>query len=88
MCISTPIENWSHVYMNLFTRNSPYYRLIKYLLLLLKHPVYVRKINKMRTFSFRSAIFLLLPFILIEMWLSAGCFSLHVLLYHIAGFVL
>jgi hypothetical protein len=22
-CISTPIENWTHVYMNLFTRNSP-----------------------------------------------------------------
>ena len=21
--ISTPIENWTHVYMNLFTRNSP-----------------------------------------------------------------
>jgi len=26
--------------MNLFTRNSPYYRLLKYLLFLLKHPVY------------------------------------------------
>ena len=26
--------------MNLFTRNSPYYHLIKYLLFLLKHPVY------------------------------------------------
>ena len=25
-CISTPTENWTHVYMNLFTRNSPYYR--------------------------------------------------------------
>ena len=41
--IFTPIENWTHVYMNLFTRNSPYYHLLKYLLLLLKHPVlYVR----------------------------------------------
>src|SRR5215469_2434172 len=39
-CISTPIENWTHVYMNLFTRNSPYYHLLKYLLFLLKHPVY------------------------------------------------
>jgi hypothetical protein len=38
-CISTPIENWTHVYMNLFTQNSPYYHLLKYLLFLLKHPV-------------------------------------------------
>ena len=27
--------------MNLFTRNSPYYHLLKYLLFLLKHPVYL-----------------------------------------------
>jgi len=27
--------------MNLFTRNSPYYHLLKYLLFLLKHPVYM-----------------------------------------------
>jgi len=40
-CISTPIENWTHVYMNLLTRNSPYYHLLKYLLFLLKHPVYI-----------------------------------------------
>jgi len=26
--------------MNLFTRNSPYYHPLKYLLFLLKHPVY------------------------------------------------
>jgi hypothetical protein len=39
-CIFTPIENWTHVYMNLFTRSSPYYHLLKYLLFLLKHPVY------------------------------------------------
>ena len=38
-CISTPIENWTHVYMNLFTPNSPYYQLLKYLLYPLKHPV-------------------------------------------------
>jgi len=38
-CISTLIENWTHVYMNLFTRNSPHYHLLKYLLFLLKHPV-------------------------------------------------
>jgi hypothetical protein len=36
----TPIENWTHVYMNLFTRNCPYHHLLKYLLFLLKHPVY------------------------------------------------
>jgi len=39
-CIFTPIENWTHVYLNLFTRNSPYYHLLKYLLFLQKHPVY------------------------------------------------
>jgi hypothetical protein len=38
--ISTTIENGTHVYMNIFTRNSPYYHLLKYLLFLLKHPVY------------------------------------------------
>ena len=27
--------------MNLFTHNSPYYHLLKYLLFLLKHPVYI-----------------------------------------------
>jgi len=37
--ISTPTENWTHVYMDLFTQNSPYYHLLKYLLFLLKHPV-------------------------------------------------
>jgi len=31
-CISRPIENWTHVSMNLFTRNSPYYYFLKYLL--------------------------------------------------------
>jgi hypothetical protein len=31
---------YTHVYMNLFTWNSPYYHLLKYLLFLLKHPVY------------------------------------------------
>ena len=29
------------VYMNLFTRNSPYYHLLKYLLFLLKHLIYI-----------------------------------------------
>ena len=40
-CIFTPIENWTHVNMNLFTRNSPYYHLLKYLLFLQKQPVYI-----------------------------------------------
>jgi len=44
-CIFTPIENWTHVYMNLFTRNSPYYDLLKYLLFFLKHPVYPTRCN-------------------------------------------
>jgi len=35
-CIFTLIENWTHVYMN-----SPYYLLLKHLLFLLKHPVYI-----------------------------------------------
>jgi len=39
-CVVTPIENWTRVYMNLFTRNSPYCHLLKYLLFLLKHSVY------------------------------------------------
>jgi len=38
-CIFTLIENWTHVYINLFTQNSPYYHLLKYLLFLLKHSV-------------------------------------------------
>jgi len=38
-CISTCIESWTHIYMNLFTRNSPFYHLLKYLIFLLKHPV-------------------------------------------------
>ena len=36
----THIENWTHVHMNLFTRNIPYYNLLKYLLFLLKHALY------------------------------------------------
>jgi hypothetical protein len=44
-CIPTPNENWTHVYTNLFTRNSPYYHLLKYSLFLLKHPVYKRNIK-------------------------------------------
>jgi hypothetical protein len=31
-----------HIFMKLFTRNNPYYHLLKYLLFLLKHPVYVQ----------------------------------------------
>jgi len=38
--VSTHIVNWTHVYMNLFTRKSPYYHLLKYVLFFLKHPVY------------------------------------------------
>jgi hypothetical protein len=41
MCIFTPTENYTHVYMKLFTRNSPYYHLLKYLLFVLKHPIYI-----------------------------------------------
>jgi hypothetical protein len=39
-CIFTPNENWTHIYMKLITRNSPYYHPLKYLLFLLKHSVY------------------------------------------------
>ena len=46
-CIFTPLENWTHVYINLFTRNSPYYHLLKYLLFLLKHPVYDHSVLKL-----------------------------------------
>jgi hypothetical protein len=41
ICIFTSIENWTHVYIHLYTRNSPHYHLLKYLLFLLKHPVYI-----------------------------------------------
>ena len=39
--LHTHIENRTLVYMNVFTRNSSYYHLLKYLLFLLKHPVYI-----------------------------------------------
>jgi hypothetical protein len=39
--LHTHLKNWTLVYMNLFTRNGPYYHLLKYLLFLLKHPVYI-----------------------------------------------
>jgi len=35
--------NIGHLFMNLFTRNSPSCHLLKYLLFLLKHPVYLIK---------------------------------------------
>jgi hypothetical protein len=38
---SINIKNWTHVSMEFFTRNSPYYHLLKYLLFFLKHPVYI-----------------------------------------------
>ena len=42
--IFTPIENWIHAYRNLFTWNSPYYHLLKYLLFLLKHSINCQEI--------------------------------------------
>ena len=39
--------------MNLFTRNSPYYHLLKYLLLL-KHPVYVYDVYIIYIFNERE----------------------------------
>jgi hypothetical protein len=44
-CIYTRIENWTRGYMNLFTRNTPYYHLLKYVLFLLKHPVYTATVS-------------------------------------------
>jgi len=35
-----PLKIGHMFFMNLFTRNSPYYRLLKYFLFLLKHSVY------------------------------------------------
>jgi len=41
--------------MNLFTRQSPYYHLLKYLLFLLKHPVYTQGfLNINRDFLFNK----------------------------------
>jgi hypothetical protein len=44
--ISTPTENWTHVYMNKFTRNSPYYHLLNYLLFFLKHHVFMPDVRR------------------------------------------
>jgi hypothetical protein len=52
-CISTHIENWTHVYMNLFTWNNPYCHLLKYLLFLLKHSVYEFGNNKTKKWMAR-----------------------------------
>jgi hypothetical protein len=43
--------------MNLFTQNSPYYHLLKYLLFFLKHPVYV-----LYVFDAWCVIYVLMPF--------------------------
>jgi len=45
-----PLKNWTHAYMNLFTRNSSYYHLLKYLLFLLEHPVYIWIVHCNRLF--------------------------------------
>ena len=37
-----PLKTGHTLFMNLFTRNSPHYHLLKYLLFLLKHPVYCK----------------------------------------------
>jgi hypothetical protein len=37
--MSASIDNWTYVYMKVFTQNNRYYNLPKYLLFLLKHPV-------------------------------------------------
>ena len=45
--------------MNLFTRNSPYYHLLKYLIFLVKHPVYLHKTaNKNKQFHCFTAVHL------------------------------
>jgi hypothetical protein len=50
-CISTPTENWTHVFMKLFIRNRPNSHLLKYWLFLPKHPVYwkIMRLNKFGT---------------------------------------
>jgi len=62
-CIFTPTENWTLVYMNLFTRNSPYYHLIKYLHFLLKHPVCVKK-NWTIIWAIKYATYVIFIFVL------------------------
>jgi hypothetical protein len=48
--IKTPIENWTHVDMKLFTRNGPYYHLLKYLIpsetLCIRIIIWVQNLNK------------------------------------------
>jgi formyltetrahydrofolate hydrolase len=56
--------------MNLFTRNSPYYHLLKYLILLLKHPVYISNnltvdMCRRSYFNFRF-VFISVPFLVLR----------------------
>jgi len=37
------------IIITFISRNSPYYRLLKYLLFLLKHPVFIYKYSKIQT---------------------------------------
>jgi hypothetical protein len=46
--------------MNLFTRNSPYYQLLKYLLFLLKNPVCIEGATNGKTHTNISKEFLLI----------------------------
>jgi hypothetical protein len=48
--------------MNLFARNSPYDHVLKYLLFLLKHPVYILFIIKNTTAMFHLKTFISQPF--------------------------
>ena len=55
-CIFTHIENWTRVYVNLFTWNRPCFHLLKYLLFLQKHLVYVYKFGAFGLCSTLSTI--------------------------------
>ena len=47
-----------YYYMNLFTHNSPYYNLLKYLLFLMKHPVYYYYYHNYYYYNYFSFSFL------------------------------
>jgi len=66
LCASVGNKKVFNVYMNLLIRNSPYYHLLKYLLFLLKHPVYASTLKaaapavfvvRMRAWVFPSITF-------------------------------
>jgi len=74
----------THVYMKLFTRKSPHYHLLKYLLFLLKHPVqYIRFVCKSlksaRSFGSPVRCTVPTPIVRLKLFPLASYFERHLL---------